>query len=357
MEENKKVININILDTIKLLKGDTKMMALYLFVGAVFGVIVAFSIPKIYKTTVILAPEETSNGFSGSISSLASMVGMNMNLGQSGDAIYPEIYPDVMSSNDFLVSLFPVQITTQDKSYSSDYATYLMAKSKMPWWDYPKALLALSIQKMRGDTVMFSNKKKIDPFNLTKPEWELTQAIKGNLTCDVDKKTNVITITVQDQDPLVSASIADTVKNRLQILITNYRTKKARNDVQYLEKIFKEAKSQYLKAQYAYSGYTDAHMNAVLETVNQEGEKLKSEMDLRETIYNTVAQQLQLAKAKVQERTPAFTIIQSASVPVKHSNKPKVVILAIWVFIAFVVRCLVLIWKNKDMFIAMDSTK
>lgn len=352
MEENKKnkIITINIVQVVKLLIADKKALMCYMLVGALIGIIVAFSIPKIYKTTVILAPEDTSNGFSGSISSLASMVGMNMNLGQNGDAIYPEIYPDVMGSTDFLVGLLPVKVTTKDKSYTADYATYLKKHTKSPWWTLPMAWVGKVVKSFSdGKQPQYNASKKIDPFNLTKEEFELTKAISSKLNCAVDKKTNVISITVEDQDPYVSACIADTVKLRLQAYITDYRTKKARKDVQYLEGIYKEAKSQYQRAQYAYAGYAQGHSNAILESVNQETERLKGEMQLRENIYNTVTQQLQLAKAKVQERTPAFTTIQGASVPNKHSNKPKVFVLAVWMILAFMVRCVVVVWKNKKM--------
>ena len=44
-------------------------------------------------------------------------------------------------------------------------------------------------------------------------------------------------------------------------------------------------------------------------------------MQLKYNAYTQVYEQLQLSRAKVQERTPAFTIVQSASVPVKHSRE------------------------------------
>ena len=44
---------------------------------------------------------------------------------------------------------------------------------------------------------------------------------------------------------------------------------------------------------------------------------------------------MQLAKAKVQEKTPAFTVVQNPVVPIRHSNTPKVFILATFLFLAF----------------------
>ena len=351
MQEKGSRININVFDVIAILKADVKKLVMFAIIGAVAGIVVAFSIPKTYKSTVVLAPEESGTGFMGSISSLASLVGMDMKLGKTGDAIYPEIYPDVMGSTDFLVGLFSVPVTTKDKSYSADYATYLEKKTKSPWWEYPKNLLFQAIKKEKGGGgAPYTPGKKIDPFQLSKDQYDLMLGISGNISCSVDKKTNVITITVTDQDPYIAACMADTVTSRLQRLITDYRTKKSREDVEYLKGIQAESLVKYKKAQGNYSAYVESHRNSSLESINQMQEKLMSDMDMAQNIYTTVSEQLELAKAKVQEKTPAFTTIQSASVPVKHSNTPKIVILALFVFLAIAIRGAVLIYKNIDKF-------
>lgn len=351
MQEKERRININIFDVIAIVKADVKKLITFAIIGAVAGVVVAFSIPKTYKSTVVLAPEESGTGFMGSISSLASLVGMDMKLGKTGDAIYPEIYPDVMGSTDFLVGLFSVPVTTKDKSYSADYATYLEKKTKSPWWEYPKTLLLQTIKKIKGgSSAPYTPGKKVDPFQLTRNEYELMLGISGNISCSVDKKTNVITITVTDQDPYVAACMADTVTSRLQRLITDYRTKKSREDVEYLKGIQSESLVKYKRSQDTYAAYAESHKNSSLESVNQMQEKLMSDMEMAQNIYTTISEQLELAKAKVQEKTPAFTTIQSASVPVKHSNTPKVVILVLFAVLAIAVRLTILIYKNIDKF-------
>ena len=59
MEEKQKIININIAEVIKLLYADRKKVCIYAFVAGAIGVALAFGTPKIYKSTVILAPEES----------------------------------------------------------------------------------------------------------------------------------------------------------------------------------------------------------------------------------------------------------------------------------------------------------
>ena len=50
-------------------------------------------------------------------------------------------------------------------------------------------------------------------------------------------------------------------------------------------------------------------------------------------MYNQIAQQLQAVQAKEQERTPAFSTIQEASVPLKASSTPRSFIVLIYAFL------------------------
>lgn len=69
----------------------------------------------------------------------------------------------------------------------------------------------------------------------------------------------MISVSVTTLDADVSAQIADLIRKRLQIYITQYRTNKSRKDVEYTRKIVAESRVQYIKAQQKYSAYCDAN--------------------------------------------------------------------------------------------------
>lgn len=353
-KEKNRIIRINIVDVIGLLKNDKKKIALYCGIAAVFGVVIALTTPKTYDSTVMLAPEESGMGFSGNISSLASMVGMNMKMGQSGDAIYPEIYPDLVESINFSVGLFPVKVRTKDGKVQCDYYTYLTKHTKCGLLDYPKLALANIIKSVKSEDKMkptFNGKDDKTPLWLTHEQDEVVKGILGSIKCSVDKKTSVITLTVTDQDPMVAAIMADSVKNHLQVAITEYRTKKACVDLEYMQKLYREARAQYDKARQLYASYSDANQDVILQTYQLKIDDLENDMQLKYNIYQQVVEQLQLAKAKVQERTPAFTVVQSATVPLRKSSKSNALVVLIWIFFGFVARTFVLMWKNKNLFV------
>jgi Uncharacterized protein involved in exopolysaccharide biosynthesis len=350
MEEKKKIIDISLIEVFKILKADFRKVCIYSCTAGVIGVILAFATPKIYKSTVILAPEESGSSFSGSISSLAAMVGMNMKIGQTGDALYPEIYPDLMESTSFIVGMFPVTVKKSKTDETYTYFDYLQKYQKLAFYEYPIDWMS-SLKEMLSNEDQPKPGHKADSKHLTKKEYDIVKSIIGKINCSVDKKTNVITIEVKDQDPQIAATIADSAQMHLQWTITDYRTKKARIDLEYMQKLFDEAHKEYTKARQKYASFGDANSKVVLQSVQSKLDDLENEMQLKYTIYQQVVEQLQLAKAKVQERTPAFTIVQEASVPVKHSSRPKIVTLIIWMILGFLLRAGILLWRNRQLFI------
>ena len=350
MEEKKKIIDISIIDIFKILKADFRKICIYSCTAGVIGVILAFATPKIYKSTVILAPEESGSSFSGSISSLAAMVGMNMKIGQTGAALYPEIYPDLMESTGFTVGMFPVTVTKSKTGETYTYFDYLQNHQRLAFYEYPMDWLITLMEKFSSDEQSKPD-HKVDSKHLTKKEYNIAKAINSKMDCSVDKKTNVITIVVEDQDPQIAATIADSAQVHLQRTITDYRTKKARVDLEYMQQLFDEAHKEYAKARQKYAAFGDSYQNVKMQSYVLKGDELENEMQLKYTIYQQVVEQLQLAKAKVQERTPAFTIVQEATVPVKHSSRPKIVTLIIWMILGFLLRAGILLWRNRQQFI------
>ena len=303
MEERKsKKIVVDFIELLKVIGKDKRMMAVFLGLAAVLGLAVAFGTPKEYKASVMLAPESTTgNSLTSNISSIASMVGMDMDFGSSSDAIYPELYPDLIGSNDFIVSLFPVEVTTKDGSVTTDYYDYLLNHTKKAWYTFPARLLHDIVAKLKTDDVPFTgDSTKVNPFHLSKMQHNIANKIGKSINCTVDKKTSVITIEVTDQDPVISAVMADSIKNRLQAFITQYRTQKARNDLAYMEKLFMESKEEYVTARQQYAAYSDANQDLILQTYRAKQEDLENEMQLKYNAYTQMYEQLQISKAKVQ---------------------------------------------------------
>ena len=328
---------IDLIELAKRLWGERKFLFKCSGIAIVVGLVVAFSIPKEYSTTVMLAPETSDPSKKmGNLGGLAAMAGINLGASVGSDAISPDLYPDVVQSIPFLLELFPVQVESEKGDYSSKLYKYMDEDQKSAWWSYvikPPSKL-LSVVKD-----LFSNEEEknimgLSSFHLTEEQSDVIEDLQERISASVDKKTSVITVSVQMQDPLISANITQIVLEKLQGYITNYRTQKVKQDLEFTEKVFSEARESYYKAQRAYAAFEDANKNIISASYRTEQERLKNEMTLTFNVYNTLSQKLEQDKLRVQEQTPVYTIIPPATVPLKAASPKKPLILIGFVFLA-----------------------
>ena len=304
-------------------------------------------IPRYYSCNVSLAPETGGTSVSGSISSLASSFGIGGSLAKlnSQDAIYAEIYPDVINSKKFIAELMPVEIKTKKGDVKCNYYTYLRDYQKAPWWEFIWGTIREWISPTPKDE--YNGKDKISVFELTKLQDDLFKQAQGNIKCTFDKKTEIVSITVYDQDPLVCAIMADSTCKKLQDFIVAYRTSKARIDYEYYKKLCEESKAEYENALKRYASSADAHTKTVMAIYQAKVESLENEMQAKYNIYNSINTQLQTARAKLQEATPAFTIIESASVPIKPAGPKRMIISIGMMILSFFVLSGYILLKSK----------
>jgi uncharacterized protein involved in exopolysaccharide biosynthesis len=364
MEENKNIQSpymeeeydeIDIMELLRKLLKDWKLILKWAIAAAVVGLVIGFSIPQEFTVNSKLAPESVSRSGGGSLGSLASLAGINLGSVSTADAVYPDLYPDIVASTPFVVELFPVQVDFKAKksAMTTDYYTYLKKYTRSPWWgkvmQAPFKLLGWFMGLFHEKAEKVEGYASLNPSELTREQAGIAGAIRESIALSVDKKTSVISLAVTAQDPKVAAQISEEVISRLQTYVTSYRTEKSRKDLEYYETLYEESKEAYFASQQRYASYMDRNQGVILQRVKTEQERLQNEMNLNYQLYNACAQQLQTAKAKVQQETPVFTIINPPQVPLKRSNTSKATILLASIFLGAVVAAVWILW-GRDFF-------
>lgn len=342
MKENNE---LNIIEIVNKVSKEKKSLILSICISAVLGIAYALGQQKEYTATVSIAPEMNSMGMSQSISDIAGAFGMDLGKGSNNiDAIYPEIYPNIFASQDFAIKLFKVQIEFKGKKET--YYEHILKDYKAPYYMYPiNWVVSLFKKKEIPSKNSYNN---INAFQLTKEQFNVSQAIISNIDCQMDKGSSIINIKATDIDPYVAACIADTLQIRLQDYITKYRTQKARQDFANAKKLNIEAKKTYEKARQQYTSFADANTDVILKSYQAKLEDMENDLQLKYNNYASTLQQLQSASDKIQERTPAFTIIQSATVPFRASSTPRSIMVLAFIFLGIVIDVVwVLAFKNK----------
>lgn len=300
------------------------------------GLISALTMTRLYTSKVTLVPE-LGKSTSSSLSSLSSMLGLGgMTMGSSADAYHVTVYPEVVASTPFVAKMFDMRVTDPKKDIDTTLVGYLTRER-------------FSIGSVIGYVTkpifsLFSNKEEetkgneLNLFHLTKEQDRIVKTMNKAIQVDVDKKTGETTIQVTMDNPVIAATVADTVCKHLREYIVEYRTRKAREDLENYKKIADESYQRYLKASKAYAYYQDHNRGLILNAVISEGSRLSNELQIASQLYQQMKLQAEMARGKVIDEKPVFAIIQPATVPLLPQNS-RAKVLLIWTFVGFVLSC------------------
>jgi hypothetical protein len=234
-----------------------------------------------------------------------------------------------MNNVDFKTSLFNIKVQRPKDKTPMTYYDYLKNEQKNPWWIDARN----GLQKVFFGKEEKKNNMKVNPYELTPEQTAISGMINSKVVCDITNSIQtqevLISIEVADQDAHVAAMLVDSVKEHFQEFVTEYKTKKARRDLEFTEKLYKDAKKDYERARRLYAEFLDSNQDLLLESVRQKQTDLENEMQLLYNNYNAISTQLLAAKVRVQEVTPAFTTLEPATVPLWPSgpNRSRLVVL------------------------------
>lgn len=316
-----------------------KRKSLYKAIGAgiIAGAIIGFSLPKTYQVDVSLSPESGTNSTSG-LSGIASMFGLgNATTGFGEDALTFNMFPEIVKTNPFALEMLQIPIQTQ-KGDNIILYDYLNTESK-PWWSYvigAPGMLIGGIKSLFKEAPKDSV-KTIDPFHLTPEQSGRIGMLKKILKVETDKKTTMTKVSVSLQDPFAAAIVADSAVHKLQEYITDYRTRKAKQDFDFQLNLCEQYRKEYFAAQQEYAKFSDANQNIIRQTVTTEKERLQKNLSLAEQIYSQSMGQLQVLRGKLQEAKPVFAVVEPATVPLTPAAPRKMIIIIVFAFLAFVV--------------------
>ncbi len=326
----------------KLLK-HKKFIIIWTIVASVIGVCVALIQKHKYSVTVVLAPEVQMATKTGGLSGIASMLGVGkVSLGNSTDALNITLFPQICSSTPFLTQLFDVPVNLSEESRSDDETPasttvydFVLGKYK------PKSAFSLWLEELLKKDDEKTVADTVNISHLTKSQSKAVEILQRMISADVDDKSGVTTISVTCSDSHVAQQLADTVCQHLQEFIINYRTKKAKDDLDYYTRLADESREKMIEVQAAYARTVDFDRSVILQSASSDKQRLQQEVALTQQIYAQLEQQKDAANAKYQELKPVFAVVQPGSIPEYPINSRKKTVI-IFMFAGFVLSAL---WK------------
>lgn len=276
-------------------------------------------VPTQYEGKVVILPSESSSSVSstlGSLSGLASAAGINIGT-SSPTAIYEKlIYTEAV--------LEPVI-----------YAKYPAEQSK----DSVNLLEYLGY-KINPEYPLEKEKRKIfiDLFTL------LTEY--NRITTEIDASTGILTITVTMTNPKISLMMANNIVFSLDKFVRTKRKSSASNTRKYLESRTSTVKDSLKQAEDILKTFREQNRAIVTPERLLEQNRLVRNVDILNSLYMILVNQLETAKLNEIKDVPVIDYVQLAGDPVYGSGPHRFIFMLVIIFLASVVLCVYIIFKN-----------
>jgi uncharacterized protein involved in exopolysaccharide biosynthesis len=330
-------------------------------VGGIFvGLFIAFTTPKQYKVVTTMLPQTESESGMGGLSSLAAIAGFDVDLGSSSSDISPVIYPQIVESEPFQLSLMYTKYNFKNIKQPVTLYDYLTKYAKPGIKDI---LLKYTIGLPTVIKESFQKKgipvKQVEDglIHMNKDEEAIAKYLKTSVTLIINKKEGYLTLTSIFDESLLTAQIAKRAQDLLQENITTYKTKKALEQLEFLDKRCNEKRNEYEAAQSRLASYKDRNLFVTTATGSSEQERLQNNYNLAFSIYSEISKQLETAKIKVKRVTPVYVILKPVVVPLEPFAPKKTSILIVSMIVGGFIGSLIVFVKQYRKFLKVSHNK
>ena len=281
--------------------------------------VVVASLPEEYAAQVKLADEHKETDLLLGLNNLAAWAKTTMS-GHHGMRM-PDAYHKIVMTRDFAVEMSKVPV----EGYGTDYYHYTLEHAQHPWW-----------------TRMFRSTP--DP---TEEYDEVISLINERIRSKTSARYGTTVIQVTDNDPVVAAMMADSVRVHLQRHTAAFARQTALFDLATAQTKCEQAERRYLSAREEYAHYVDSHNDLVSERASTEEDHLQKEYEAAFTAYEKACEQRLRAQALVDKFSFTFTVLTNATVPLSPTSPSALGYILSFVFIALTVTTWVILGRRK----------
>jgi uncharacterized protein involved in exopolysaccharide biosynthesis len=330
-----KADDIDLLQLVRTTWSGRRTIVIATIVFALLGLGVALISSTEYTASAIFVPQQPgAKSQIGSLSGLAAMAGINLNLGSASE-ITPAVYPRILSSESFQLELMQTMLTFHATGPVSLYDYYSKFAKPSPLsylLKYTAGLPGLLVKAMKGKQEAGSSDPGNGIIQLTEDQLLIQKKLEEIIAIEYNDKDGYVTVSSRMPEALAAAQLTQRVLELLQEYITEFKLQKARVNLDFIQQRYEEVKKQAEQAQNELARFRDRNKNVATATAQTGIERLSDDYNLIYGVYAELAKQLEQARIQVKEDTPVLTVIKPVSVPAERSGPSRSLILIIWIF-------------------------
>ncbi|WP_025763242.1 Wzz/FepE/Etk N-terminal domain-containing protein [Dyadobacter tibetensis] len=318
LTESPKGTEISLKDIIGFLKRNFRFVFISAFISGILGIALSFLVTKTFKAETIILPEMGNEDKKGLSSLAMGLASLGMNTGDATDAIRPDLYPSIIQSMPAMVHLLERPVMDKTGKKYATFESYLTRDSS-------QTFLAKIIPKSDKKEEVFPEVKKEGVVFLPREREKVVKMAREMIIASLELKSGVISMTAETDDPVVSAIILQEAVDYLTNFVTEYRTEKIQQQIDFLRTSSIKAKKEKDMAEVRLQNYRDQNRNPFLNMAKVEEQRLVESLALAQTVYNDLIQRYEQSKIKVKDEKPVFKILEPTRIPIDKAGPKRLV--------------------------------
>lgn len=314
------------------------------------GLFVALFSPVQYTSTCTVVPQSGNRSGGSSLGSVAAIMGVNLGTAMMTEGtLSPNIYPEIIKSVPFTREIMKTEvivkksngqpITLYDYYTDKQYRDFnLLGAIKK----YTIGLPGVLIGAIRGDkepeiveSSLIGDSNTV--FKLTEEEKRVYDAIQGAVQINPNSKDGYVTIGYVFPEAKVAAQVTDKIYRTLEEYVSQFKSEKLNDNLEFVEKSYETARTDFLNAQDRLTAFQDANRGLTTASARSMEARLRNEYDIAYTIYRELATQREQAKIAVKENQTILTLVNPPVVPHEKSAPRRSIIIIGFLFLGVVV--------------------
>lgn len=296
---------MNWIDIIVLSWQSRKFIGIVTGAVTVLAVVISLLLHESFKSTAVLLPDTDKSKFAsggGGLSDLAAMAGVNI----GGEVSVVKLYPTILKSESVLKTVIYTRYQTNEFPDSVNLIQY---------W-------------------------KINDKNLERDFEIALQVLRNGLEVTMDLKTGVLTMSIETEEPQLSADILNNTIRSADRFIRTKRNTSALEQRKWVEARLVEVKADLSKAENALKEFREK--NRLVSGSPQlllEQEQLIREVQINAAMYTELKKQYELVKIEEIRTTPIINILDYGRAAARKEHPQRSIIVLVSMMLAFLGSC------------------
>ena len=272
-----------------------------------------------------------------SISGLASLAGINIGTNISNE-VPANLYPNLIKSTPFKQKILSKKIFLNNETLT--YHEYLEKNKSFDILKFIKKIITYPFSLFSG----FLNKKNeissvtnLKYLYITEEEFEYHKLLDELINIEVNEKDGYISLNVIDQNPEVSAQIAQFSEEILQQSIIDFKIKNINSLYDFSEKQLDISKNNLFLLQDSLANFKDNNIFIKSDLFLNKLNRLETEVMIAKSVYNELAINKEKTAIELKKNTPIFTIINPVTIPIERKYPKRSLITLIFGVIGFTI--------------------